>query len=100
LNYAEYRELFAMVEPDICPKICTNHTIPSHTRLQMALRFMAQGPMYLTNCDVYGVSKRSMSVHINSVFAAIASKVNFALMINQIIIILLSVYLVDGTITC
>jgi hypothetical protein len=75
LSHAAYRELFALIEPDICAKLHTNHTIPTHTRLQMALRYMAQGPMYLTNADTYGVSKASMSIHINSVFSAISGKV-------------------------
>ena len=68
-----------MIEEDISPKVPTNHAIPAHTRLQMALRYMAQGPMYLTNSDTYGVSKASMSIHINKVFAAISSKVNYYL---------------------
>ena len=79
LNYAAYTELFRLVEPDITPVIPTNNAIPAHTRLQMTLRFMAQGPMYLSNCDIYGVSKASMSRHINSVFAAICSKVIYRL---------------------
>ena len=76
LNFQAYCELHAIIEPHITPKSMTNHAIPSHTRLQMALRYMAQGPMYLSNCDIYGVSKASISRHINCVFDAVTTKVN------------------------
>ena len=76
LNFQAYRELHSIIEPEIAPKSLTNHAIPSYTRLQMALRYIAQGPMYLSNCDIYGVSKASMSRHINGVFDAVTNKVN------------------------
>ena len=80
LNFQAYRELHAIVEPQIAPKSFTNHAIPTHTRLQMALRYMAQGPMYLSNCDIYGVSKSSMSRHINGVFEAVTAKVSLTVL--------------------
>ena len=60
-------------------------SIPAHTRLQVALRYMAQGPMYLPNRDIYGVSKASMSIHIYKVFATNSCKVNYYM----------NIYLVD-----
>ena len=76
LNFAAYRDLFAMIEPAISPKSWTNHAINPHTRIQMTLRYIAQGSMFLSNSDLYGVSKASMSIHVNKVFEAITEKVN------------------------
>ena len=92
LSRAAYDELYELLEPEISPKANTNHAIPAHTRLQMTLRFMAQGPMYLTNSDTYGVSKASMSVHIHSVFSAMSSKVKCTINIYMHMWNLLTVY--------
>ena len=61
LNYAAYTKLFRLVEPDITPVTPTNTAIPPYTRLQMTMRFMAQGSMYLLNMP----SKRIIKVKLN-----------------------------------
>ena len=72
-----YRDLHSLLEPTISPLVYRNHTISSHTRLQMTLQFLAQGNLYQSNSDLYGVSKGSTSVYIYKVVSAIVDKVIF-----------------------
>lgn len=70
-----YRHLFNELNHLIEPKSTTNNAISSHTRLQATLRFLAQGNMFSTNCDAYGMSKASMSRHVSTCVEAICTKV-------------------------
>lgn len=70
-----YRSLYHSIEHTITPKSNANHAISANTRLQATLRFLAQGSMYSTNCDAYGISKASMSRHITSTVEAICGEV-------------------------
>lgn len=75
LNPDTYKLLYNVVQHDIEPKTNANHAISGHTRLQATLRFLAQGNMFSTNSDAYGMSKTSMSDHIDRVLDAIVTKV-------------------------
>ena len=76
LNYAAYTELFWPVEPDITPKIPTNNaTAPYKLQGCRCLCVSWLRDHYLSNYDIYGVLKASMSRQIESVFAAICSEV-------------------------
>ena len=77
LTPSVYRELYRSIEHEIAPLSRANHAISANTRLQATLRFLAQGNMYSTNCDAYGMSKASMSIHVNRCVNAINTKVKF-----------------------
>ena len=72
-----YRDLRSLLESAIAPLVYRTHTISSHTRLQMTLRFLAQGNLYQSYSDLYGVSKGSTSAHIYNIVSAIVDKVIF-----------------------